>query len=49
MVINTFLLTDQSNATLSNAIVEEVLCCFKDEALPAPWDKEIKKVVGQNF
>ena len=43
MVINTFELADQSNATLSNAIVEEMFCCSRTKPCLCPWDKEVKK------
>lgn len=49
MAIITVELVDESVVTSINAIREEMLCFFRDEALPAPWVKEVKKVVVQEF
>jgi hypothetical protein len=43
MVIITFELVDRSDWTSSNVIGKEKLCCFKGEAFPDPWDKQVKK------
>ena len=42
-------LVDESVANSNDAIAEELLKWFQDEAVPAPWVKEIKKVVVQEF
>jgi hypothetical protein len=47
MVVITFELVDESVIVSSGAIAEEMLKWFKEEAVPAPWVKEIKKVVVQ--
>jgi hypothetical protein len=48
-VIVTFELVDESLATSNGAIAEELLQWFKEEAVPAPWVKEIKMVVVEDF
>jgi hypothetical protein len=40
-------LVDESVASSNSAIAEELLRWFREEALPAPWVKEIKKIVVQ--
>ena len=42
-------LVDESFAHSNGAIADELLKWFRDEAVPAPWVKEIKTVVVQNF
>jgi hypothetical protein len=44
IAIITFELVDESAATSNSAIAEELLEWFRDEAVPAPWVKEIRKV-----
>ena len=41
-------LVDASVASSNSAIAEEMLQWFKDQALPAPWVKEVKTVIVQN-
>ena len=45
--IITFELVDESVETSNSAIVDEMLEWFRDETVPVPWVKEIKKVVVQ--
>ena len=40
-------LVDESVATSNSTIAEEILTWFRDEAVPAPWVKEVKAVVVQ--
>jgi hypothetical protein len=47
--IITLELVDESVENSNGAIAEELLKWFKEEAVPAPWVKEIKKVVVQDF
>jgi len=47
--IITFELVDESVESSNGAIAEELLKWFKEEAVPAPWVKEIKMVVVQDF
>jgi hypothetical protein len=47
--IITLELVDESVENSNGAIAEELLEWFKEEAVPAPWVKEIKKVVVQDF
>jgi len=47
--IITLELVDESVEHSNGAIAEEMLKWFKEEAVPAPWVKEIKKVVVQDF
>jgi hypothetical protein len=42
-------LVDESVETSNSAIAEEMLEWFRDEAVPAPWVKDVKKVVVQEF
>jgi hypothetical protein len=49
MAIITVELVDESVVASNNAIGEEVLRWFRDESMPAPWVKEVKKVVFQEF
>ena len=42
-------LVDESVATSNSAIVEEMLEWFKDKVVLAPWVKEIKKILIQEF
>ena len=42
-------LVDESVEKSNDAIAEELLKWFKDEAVPAPWVKDVKKVVVQEF
>jgi hypothetical protein len=46
--IITLELVDESVENSNGAIAEEMLKWFKEEAVPAPWVKEIKKVVVQD-
>jgi hypothetical protein len=41
-------LVDESLGYSNNAIAEELLRWFTEEAMPAPWVKEIKKIVLQD-
>jgi hypothetical protein len=47
--IITLELVDESVENSNGAIAEELLEWFKEETVPAPWVKEIKKVVVQDF
>jgi len=40
-------LVDESFTTSNNAIAEEMLLWLRNEAVPAPWIKEVKKVLVQ--
>ena len=42
-------LVDESIANSNEAIAEDLLKWFRDEAVPAPWVKDVKKVVVQEF
>jgi hypothetical protein len=42
-------LVDESLEKSNDAIAEELLKWFRDEAVPAPWVKDVKKVVVQEF
>ena len=42
-------LVDESVETSNSAIMEEMLEWFRDEAVPAPWVKDVKKVVVQDY
>jgi hypothetical protein len=42
-------LVDASIAESNNAIAKELLEWFRDEAVPAPWVKVVKKVVVGGF
>jgi hypothetical protein len=44
MAIITFELVDESAENPNSAIAEELLNYFRDEAVPAPWVKGVKKV-----
>jgi hypothetical protein len=41
-------LVDASVTSSNSAIAEEMLQWFKDQALPAPWVKEVKTIIVQN-
>jgi len=41
-------LVDASVTSSNSAIAEEMLQWFKDQALPAPWVKEVETVKVQN-
>jgi hypothetical protein len=41
-------LVDESVGHPNSAIAEELLRWFREETLPAPWIKEIKKIVMQD-
>ena len=45
----TFELVSDSLANSNEAIAEDLLKWFRDEAVPAPWVKDIRKVVVQEF
>jgi hypothetical protein len=47
IAIITVELVDESVENSNDAIAEEMLKWFRDEAVPAPWVKEIKKVEVQ--
>ena len=49
MAVITVELVDESIATSNGAIAEEMLEWFRDEAVPAPWVKEVKTVVVRAF
>jgi hypothetical protein len=40
-------LVDESVVSSNSAIAEELLRWFREDSLPAPWVKEIKKIVVQ--
>jgi hypothetical protein len=42
-------LVDESLANSNEAIAEELLKWFREEAVPAPWVKDVKTVVIQEF
>jgi hypothetical protein len=42
-------LVDESLANSNDALAEELLKWFRDEAVPAPWVKDVKKVVVQDY
>jgi hypothetical protein len=42
-------LVDESVEASNSAIMEEMLEWFRDKAVPAPWVKDVKKVVVQEF
>lgn len=42
-------LVDESVAVSNSTIAEEMLTWLRDEAVPAPWIKEVKRVVVQKF
>ena len=42
-------LVDESLENSNDAIAEELLKWFRDEAVPAPWVKDVKKVVVQDY
>jgi hypothetical protein len=42
-------LVDASITESNDAIAEELVDWFKNEAVPAPWVKEVKKVVVEGF
>jgi hypothetical protein len=41
-------LIDESVVNSNSTIAEELLKWFREETLPAPWVKEIKKIVVQD-
>jgi hypothetical protein len=41
-------LVDESVTSSNRTIAEELLKWFKEEALPAPWVKEVKSVAVQD-
>jgi hypothetical protein len=41
-------LVDESLGHSNSTIAEELLSWFREEALPAPWVKEVKKIVVQD-
>jgi len=42
-------LVDESVENSNSAIAEELLKWFKEEAVPAPWVKEIKNVAVRDY
>jgi len=46
--IITVKLVDESLGHSNSAIAEELLRWFMEEALPAPWVKEVEKIVVQD-
>jgi len=42
-------LVDESFAFSNGVVAEELLEWFRDEAVPAPWVKAVKKVVVKDF
>jgi hypothetical protein len=42
-------LVDESIANSNEAIAEDLLKWFREEVVPAPWVKEVKTVVVQEF
>ena len=47
--IITFELVDESVENPNSAIAEELLKWFRDEAVPAPWVKEIRNVAVRDY
>ena len=47
--IITVKLVDESLEKSNDAIAEELLKWFRDEVAPAPWVKDVKKVVVQDY
>jgi hypothetical protein len=45
----TFELVNESIANSNEAIAEDLLKWFRNEAVPAPWVKDVKTVVIQEF
>jgi hypothetical protein len=45
----TFELVNESLANSNEAIAEDLLKWFQNEAVPAPWVKDVKTVVIQEF
>ncbi len=45
----TFELVDESLANSNEAIAQDLLKWFREEAVPAPWVKDVKAVVVQEF
>jgi hypothetical protein len=45
----TFELINESLANSNEAIAEDLLKWFRDEAVPTPWVKDVKAVVIQEF
>ena len=45
----TFELVNESLANSNEAIAEDLLKWFQEEAVPAPWVKNVKTVVVQDF
>jgi hypothetical protein len=41
-------LVDEGVTSSNSAIAEEMLQWFRDQALPAPWVKEVKAIKVQN-
>lgn len=48
-VVVTFELVDESLANSNEAIAEDLLKWFQDEAVPAPWVKDVKTIVVKEF
>jgi len=42
-------LVDESFAHSNGAIADKMFKWFREKAVPAPWAKEIKKIVFQKF
>jgi hypothetical protein len=42
-------LVDESIMNSNEAIAQDLLKWFRDEAVPAPWVKDVKKVVVKEF
>ena len=42
-------LVDESVGSTNDAIAEDLLKWFRDEAVPAPWVKDVKKIVVQKL
>jgi len=49
MAFVSFELVDESVVYSNGAIADELLKWFRDEAVPAPWVKAVKKVVVKDF
>jgi hypothetical protein len=49
MAVVTVELVDESVVVSNGAISEEMFKWFRDEVVPAPWVKEVKTVVVQDF
>jgi hypothetical protein len=49
VAVVTFELVDESLENSNGAIASELLKWFKEEAVPAPWIKKVRRVVVRSF